>query len=119
MGGALASADVGSSAFGAAATLGSMAFVPTSKALVGVQVAGDRISIAWRLSGGAGPPIVAAGAVWSLGHSGLLSAVDPGTGAVRFSAQLSAPVSRFFSLAAAGGRVFVADGTKVVAFSLR
>lgn len=119
VGGALATAKIGSSAFGAAATLGSMVFVPCSDALVGVQVVGDRMNVAWRLPGGAGPPIVAAGKVWSLGHDGRLTAVDPGTGAVGFAAQLSAPVSRFFSLAATGGRLFVADGTRIAAFSLR
>ena len=119
VGGALATAQIGSSAFGAAATLGSMVFVPCSDALVGVRVVGDRMDVAWRLSGGAGPPIVAAGEVWSLGHDGRLSACDPGTGAVGFTVQLSAPVSRFFSLAAADGRLFVADGTRIAAFSLR
>ena len=119
VGAPLASAQVNSSAFGAAATLGSMAFVPCSGALVAVQTAGDKITIAWRLSGGSGPPIVAGGAVWSLGHNGRLSAVDPASGAVRFSAQLTAPASRFFSLAAAGGRLFVADGTSIAAFTLR
>lgn len=118
MGGALASADVGSGAFGAAATLGSMAFVPCSDALVGVRIAGDRIEVAWRLPGGAGPPIVAAGVVWSLGHDGRLTGVDTESGTVRFSTQLSTPVSRFVSLAAAGGRLFVADGTKIAAFGL-
>jgi outer membrane protein assembly factor BamB len=96
-----------------------MAFVPCSNALVGVQVAGDRVSVAWRLPGESGPPIVAAGVVWALGHDGRLRAVDPGTGAVRFSVQLTPPASRFFSLAAAGGRLFVADGTKIAAFNLR
>ena len=119
VGGALTSAPLGSSAFGAAAVTGTMAFVPCSNALVGVQVAGDRVSVAWRLPGESGPPIVAAGVVWALGHDGRLRAVDPGTGAVRFSVQLTAPASRFFSLAAAGGRLFVADGTKIAAFNLR
>jgi outer membrane protein assembly factor BamB len=119
VGGALASAQVGSGAFGAAAALGSMAFVPCSDALVGVRVAGDRIEVAWRLPGGAGPPIVAAGVVWSLGQDGQLTAVDPGNGSVRFSIQLSPPVSRFFSLAAADGRLFVPDGARIAAFSLR
>jgi len=67
---------------------------------------------------GRAPPIVAEGEVWSLGYDGRLQAVAPDSGAVQFSTRLSAPVSRFFSLAAAGGRLFVADGTKIVAFSL-
>jgi outer membrane protein assembly factor BamB len=119
VGGALASAQIGSSAFGAAAVTGSMVFVPCSGALVGIQAAGDRIVVAWSLSGGHCPPIVAAGQVWSLAYDGRLTAVDPETGAVRFSTQLSAPASRFFSPAAADGRLFVADGTNIAAFGLR
>ena len=119
VGGALSSAPIGAGAFGAAATMGSMAFVPTTDALVGVRVAADRLAVVWRLPGGSGPPIVAAGAVWSLGYDGRLAAVDPATGAARFRTQLTAPVSRFFTLAAAGGRLFVADRTSIVAFSLR
>jgi outer membrane protein assembly factor BamB len=119
VGGALTSAQIGSSAFGAAATSGSMAFVPCSDALVGVRVAGDRIEVAWRLSGGVGPPIVAAGLVWFLGHDGRLTAADPETGTVRFSVQLSRPVSQFVSPAASDGRLFVADGAGIAAFSLR
>jgi hypothetical protein len=119
VGGALASAQIGSSAFESAATLGSMTFVPCSDALVGLRVTGDRIEVAWSLPGGAGPPIVAAGEVWSLGYDGQLRAVVPDTGAVQFTTQLSAPVSRFFSLASAGGRLLGADGNKIAAFSLR
>ena len=119
VGGALTSTPVGAGAFGAAATSGDMAFVPTTGALVGVRVTGDKMQVAWRLPGGAGPPIVAAGAVWSLGYDGRLSGVDPANGAVRFRAQLTVPPSRFVAPAAAGGRLFVADGVKVAAFNLR
>jgi outer membrane protein assembly factor BamB len=119
VGGAMASTSVGAGAYGAAAILGSMVFVPTTDALVGVRVAGDRLAIAWRLPGGAGPPIVAAGAVWSLGHDGRLTAVDPASGAERFRTQLGLPVSQFITPAAADGRLFVADGARVAAFGLR
>ena len=119
VGGQLASVQIGSGAFGAAAIMGSTAYVPSSDALVAVRVVGNGLSVLWRLSGGAGPPIVAAGEVWSLKHDGKLVAVDPETGTVRFTTQLTRPVSQFFSLAAASGRIFVADGMKITAFSLR
>ncbi len=119
VGGELVSTSIGSSAFGAAATLGSMVFVPGTGALVALRVSGDAIEVAWSSQGGAGPPIVAAGAVWALFHDGQLKALDPATGAVSFSAQLAPPVSRFVSLSAAGGRLFVPDGNKMTAFVLR
>ena len=119
VGAAITSINIGSSAFGAAATTGSAVFVPCSGALVGLTISNDRIGIAWRISGGFGPPIVAAGMVWSLGEDGRLKALDPQSGAIKFSAKLGNPVSRFISLAAAGGRLFVPDGKKIQAFSLR
>jgi outer membrane protein assembly factor BamB len=119
VGGELAKVDLGAGVFGAAATQGSMVFVPSTGALVGVRVSGDRLEVAWRLDGGAGPPIVVGGAVWSLGYDGTLRAVDPASGAVRFSTGLGRPVSRFVSPSAAGGRLFVPDGSTVAAFGLR
>lgn len=116
----LASLNVGSSAFGAAATSGSTtAFIPCSGALVALETKGDKLAIVWGLDGGSGPPIVAAGAVWALGYDGRFQALDPATGAVRFNAQLSSPFTRFIAPAAAAGKVFVADGNKLVAFALR
>jgi len=115
----LASLDIGSGAFGAAATAGSTAFIPCTEALVALDAKGDKLAVAWTLRGGSGPPIVAAGAVWALGYDGKLRAVDSATGAVRFSAQLSDPVSRFIAPAAAAGMVFVPDGNRLVAFALR
>jgi outer membrane protein assembly factor BamB len=119
VGNPLTSLDLGSSAFGAAAISGSTVFLPCSGALIALGTGGDKLSVTWSAAGGSGPPIVAAGAVWALGYDGRLKAMDPSNGTVRFSAQLGSPVSRFISLAAAGGRVFVADGDKLVAFALR
>jgi outer membrane protein assembly factor BamB len=119
IGGGLGSASIGSSPFGAAAIMDSMVYVPCSGALVALEVAQDQISVVWRVSGGSGSPIVAAGQIWSLRYDGRLMAFDLASGATQFTAQLTAPASRFFSPAAAGGRLFVADGNSIAAFSLR
>ena len=119
VGNPLASLKVGSGAFGAAATDGGTVFVPTTKSLVAIRVSSDTLSIAWRVNGGSGSPIVAGGAVWALGYDGKLRATDPSNGKVLFSAGLGRPESRFISPAAAGGRVFVADGDTLTAFTMR
>ena len=119
VGNSLASLDLGSGAYGAAARIGSRAFVPCTRTLVAVETGGDKISAAWSLDGGSCPSIVAAGAVWALGYDGTLRALDPATGNLLFSAKLSRPVSRFIAPSAAGGRLFLAEGAKLLAFALR
>jgi len=57
--------------------------------------------------------------VWDVFGNGTLVALDPTTGQQRFSVQVDAPASRFASLSAAGGRVFVAPANTVTAFALR
>ena len=69
-------------------------------------------------SGAVGPPIVAAGMVWSVDwHNGTLFALDPATGATRFSANLGS-VDHFISPSAAGGRLFAGAGDRVSAFTI-
>jgi outer membrane protein assembly factor BamB len=119
VGNPVTSLKAGAGAFGAAATTGTEVFVPTTNALVAISVTGDQLAVAWRVNGGSGSPIIAGGAVWALGYDGKLRAMDPASGKVLFSAQLGNPVSRFISPAAAGGRVFVADGDTLTAFMLR
>ncbi len=117
--GGLNSVDVGSRSYGGAATDGGSVFVPCTSDLVGLTISNDKIAVAWKVSGGACSPIIAAGAVWFLGYDGTLKAVDPQSGAVKFSTKLGSPVTRFISLAAAEGRLFVPEGAKITAFSLR
>ena len=119
VGNPVASLDIGTAAFGAAAIDGSRVFIPCTKALVALDTAGDTLTVAWKLNGGSGPPIVAGGAVWALGYDGTLRAVDLASGKVLFDAKLGKPISRFVSPAAAGGRVFVPDGDAIVAFTVR
>jgi outer membrane protein assembly factor BamB len=112
------SAAIGGSPYGSAAISGSRVFVPCSASLKALDVSTTQIKVAWTISGASSSPIIAAGYVWSVGYAGLLKAVDPATGTVVYSQQLSTPPSRFTSPAAAGGRLFVPDGTKITALSL-
>jgi hypothetical protein len=68
--------------------------------------------------GAVGPPIVAAGMLWSVDwHDGKLFALDPVAGATRFSTGLGS-VDHFVSPSAAGGRLFVGAGDHVTAFTI-
>jgi len=106
-------------AFGTAAVLGGRVFIPCTDGLVGLGTDNDRLTEAWKVPGRAGPPVVAGSVVWVLFGSGRLSAIDPQGGRELFGTQVGAPASRFVSMAAAGGRLFIAPTNKVTAFALR
>ncbi len=115
---ALATLNIGARPFGSAAVLGSRVFVPCNTALKAIDATSNQLQVAWTLSGGTGSPIVAAGYVWTLGSTGVLKAVDPANGSVVYTRQFGTPASRFITLAAANGRLFVPDGRKITALGL-
>lgn len=75
-------------------------------------------------AGATGPPIIAAGLVWSANQGGTLFALNPATGAATH--QFTIPenevaggsVNDFQSPGAGGGRLFVASGDQVTAFTI-
>jgi outer membrane protein assembly factor BamB len=76
-------------------------------------------------SGADGPPMIAAGLVWATSQGGSLYGIDPATGATkaRFAIpEATAPggsdVNHFASPSAGGGRLFVASGDQVTAFTI-
>jgi hypothetical protein len=119
IGAALTSIQACNGAFGTAAVLGTRVFVPCTDGLVALGTDNDRLTQGWKVAGRAGPPILAGSVVWVLFGSGRLSALDPQGGRELFGSQVGAPASRFVSMAAAGGRLFVAPTNKVTAFALR
>jgi outer membrane protein assembly factor BamB len=118
IGGEITSRKVCSRAFGQPATLGAMVFVACENSLVGVRVGSRTLSVAWTSSGKSGPTIVAAGAVWTMKSDGQLMAFNPSTGKVLERVSLGTPATRFIAPSAAGGRLFVADGNRIVAYAL-
>jgi outer membrane protein assembly factor BamB len=93
-------------------------YVPCTDGVRAVRLSGASFSVAWHGPGGAaGSPIVAGGLVWVLDYNGgIVYALDPASGAVRYQDNAGA-MHHFATPAAAGGRVFVAAGSKVVAYS--
>ncbi|TML75931.1 MAG: hypothetical protein E6G04_11705 [Actinobacteria bacterium] len=118
VGGEVTSKHVCSRAFGQPAVQGSMVFVACEDSLVAVRVGSKTLSVVWTSSGESGPTIVAAGAVWTMKGSGVLTAFNPSSGKVLEHVSLGAPATRFIAPSAAGGRLFVADGNRIVAFAL-
>jgi outer membrane protein assembly factor BamB len=118
IGGEIFSTHVCSRAFSQPSTNGAMVFIACEDSLVAVRVKGNSLGVAWTSSGGSGPTIIAGNAVWTMKRDGRLMALDPSSGATRFSVSLGFPATRFLSPSAAGGRLFVADGRRILAFAL-
>jgi hypothetical protein len=97
-----------------------MIYVPCRSSLVAVKVDTSKpsFSIAWTGAGfSAGPPIVAAGAVWSVDvNTGELRAYDAATGRVRFQDRPGGTAAHFATPAAANGQILVAIGRKLVSY---
>ena len=103
-------------AFGGAALVGSVLFVPCTDGLRQVQVGpGVRLTLGWQApTQVTGSPVVGGHTVYSLGPSGTLYALDRASGEVRTTVPVGA-TSRFATPTLYEGRVFVGTLTGVVA----
>ncbi len=120
IGGQLTAVDLGCRGFGAAAVLGSTAYLPCREGIRQVTVTGSALTPGWRgPSAAKGPPVLGGGAVFSVDpDSGTVLALDPATGAVRASYDVGS-VAHFASPALSGSRVFLPTTSGVVALSTR
>jgi outer membrane protein assembly factor BamB len=105
-------------AYGGAASVGSVLFVPCTEGLQQVLVGpGVRLTPGWRAPGQVtGSPVVGGHTVYSLDPGGTLYALDAGTGSVRATVPVG-HTSRFATPTLSGGYVFVGTLTGVVAIT--
>ena len=70
---------------GGSAVVGTTVYLPCLSGVVAVRTAGSppSLHVTWSSGVGGGPPIVAAGLVWTIGRTATLSGLDPSTGSVR------------------------------------
>jgi outer membrane protein assembly factor BamB len=115
-GGQAFAAQVCGSAFGGTAWAPPLLYVPCSDGLVALRVetATPSFTVAWRTNAASGPPIVAGGAVWSVGGTNLVAVNTAGH--VIFQAPIGL-TPHFVTPSAGDGRVVVAAAGRVVAFS--
>jgi outer membrane protein assembly factor BamB len=120
IGGQVASRPVCSGSWGGTAWSGSTVLVPCSDGLYGLSVAATSINVAWHATHPVlGSPIIAAGAVWAIEpDSGILYALDQGSGAVLYSTRLGSAAQHFSTPAATEGFVVSPAGKNVVAVSV-
>ena len=104
---------------GGVAVMGSTVYLPCLSGTVAVEasVSPPRLRLLWRAPVGGGPPIVAAGLVWTIGQDGGLYGLDPTTGAVRQHTTLGAPANHFPTPSVGDGLLLAPAADRVVAFA--
>jgi outer membrane protein assembly factor BamB len=104
---------------GGPAVAGTTVYLPCLSGTVAVQAspAPAGVRVLWRATAGGGPPIVAAGLVWSIGQDGTLYGLNATTGAVVHQASVGSPANHFPTPSIGDGLLLAGGSTRVVAFS--
>jgi outer membrane protein assembly factor BamB len=107
-------------AFSGTAYAGGKVYVPCSDGIAAVKIdSSTAFHTAWYSTSGSSAPIVAGGLVWSLKLFGgnTLYGLNPTTGAVASTLTLPAATEHFATPTSSDGRLFVAAGNALTAFS--
>jgi outer membrane protein assembly factor BamB len=104
---------------GGTAVMGTTVFLPCLSGIVALQVGPSpaRLQVLWTSQTGGGPPIIAAGRVWTIGQNGMLSGLNPATGGVEQQIAIGTPINHFPTPSVGSGVLLAAAGTHVVAFA--
>jgi len=104
---------------GGSAVVGTTVYLPCPSGTVAVTVTASPASLTllWTSRVGGGPPIVAAGLVWTIGKDGTLYGLDPSTGTVRQQGSIGVPVNHFPTPSIGDGFLLAPSSNRVVAFA--
>jgi outer membrane protein assembly factor BamB len=104
---------------GGAAVVGTTVYLPCLAGTVAVQATSSPpgLHLLWSSGVGGGPPIVAAGLVWTIGQNGVLYGLDPATGKVRQQVTIGVPANHFPTPSVADGLLLAPAANNVVAFA--
>jgi len=103
---------------GGSAVVGTTVYLPCFSGPVAVRVSASPASLTllWTAPVSGGPPIVAAGLVWTIGQDGTLYGLDPSTGTVRQQASIGVPANHFPTPSIGDGLLLAPSSNRVVAF---
>jgi len=103
---------------GGSAVRGMTVYLPCLSGIVAVKAGNSPpgLQLLWHSGVGGGPPIIAAGLVWTMGQNGELYGLDPVTGKIRRQAKIGIPANHFPSPSVGDGIFVAACATNVVAF---
>ena len=104
---------------GGVAVVGTTVYLPCLTGIIAVRATSSPagLRILWNSTTGGGPPIVAAGLVWSISQDGTLFGLSPTTGAVRQSVSVGVAANHFPTPSVGDGLLLAPATDSVVAFS--
>jgi hypothetical protein len=104
---------------GGVAVSGMTVYLPCQSGTIAVRAdqSPPALRLLWSSGTGGGPPILAAGLIWTIGQNGTLYGLDPATGAVRQQASIGAVANHFPTPAVADGLMLAPAARDVVAFA--
>ena len=104
---------------GGSAVVGMTVYLPCLSGIIAVKAirSPPTLRLLWDSRTGGGPPIVAAGLVWTIGQNGKLFGLDPSTGKVQRQAAIGVPANHFPTPSVGGGLLLAACAENVIAFS--
>jgi polyvinyl alcohol dehydrogenase (cytochrome) len=103
---------------GGSAVAGATVYLPCLGGIIAVRAAQSpsALRLLWSSGTGGGPPIIAAGLVWTIGQNGVLYGLSPATGTVRQQASIGVPANHFPTPSAGDGLLLAPSARNVVAF---
>jgi outer membrane protein assembly factor BamB len=103
---------------GGSAIVGMTVYLPCLSGPVALRVTKTppALGVLWSANVGGGPPIVAAGLVWTVGKNGVVYGLDAATGNVRQQASIGSVDNDFTTPSIGDGLMLVASSYRVVAF---
>lgn len=104
---------------GGVAVTGATVYLPCFSGPIALTVSASppTLHLLWSASVGGGPPVVAAGLVWTIGQNGVLYGLRPATGTVQEQAEVGVPANHFPTPAVGDGDFLVPTSDRVVAFA--
>jgi polyvinyl alcohol dehydrogenase (cytochrome) len=104
---------------GGVAVVGMTVYLPCLAGIIAVQATSSppALHLLWSSGTGGGPPIAAAGLVWTIGQNGTLYGLDPATGRIRQQVTVGAPANHFPTPSVGDGLLLAASAEQVVAFA--
>ena len=98
--------------------VGTTVYLPCLSGIIAVSATASPpgLETRWSSRNGGGPPIVAAGRVWTIGRDGTLDGLDPATGKVVQQTHVGTPANHFPTPSVGDGLLLASSATRVIAF---